>query len=416
MGVRVLLPFVILISFFLCCPGYSFSGGGIDANPYQISSAGDWQNLMGDPNNWDKHFVLMADINLGGFVLSPVGNRTTGFSGHFKGNGHRIENATINTPDEDCIGLFGQVSWNGSIQHLGVINVHMIGGSNVGGLVGLIDGGGTILNCYATGTVSGTSCVGGLVGFSGTSSMISSHADISVDGYSEVGGLVGSIGSDFGSWIVSCYATGTVSGFTRVGGLAGMTWYGNVLDSYATGSVTGFQAGSHTLGGLIGEGAYSTIRRCYAIGSVGGSINSYDLGSLIGCNYSTTLECFWNTETSGQSGGVGSGYEDGIYGRTTGQMKQRATFIDYGWDFTGEEANGIADIWRMCADDADYPKHNWQWSMQGDITCPDGVALEDLAYLTRHWLEYTNYPFEGADITGDKVSNLPDFEVLTVYW
>ena len=414
--VRDFLPLVILISFSLCRPGYSYSGGGIDTDPYQISWAEDWQILMGDPNNWDKHFVLTADIDLGGIALSPVGNSTTGFSGHLKGNGHCIENATINTPDEDYLGLFGHVVWNGSIQYLGLINIHMTGRSNVGGLVGSIDSGGTILNCYATGTVSGTSCVGGLVGSSGTSSIISSHANVSVNGYSEVGGLVGSIGSDFYSYIVHCYTTGSVSGFADVGGLIGMTWYGTVLDSYATGPVTGPQAGSHTLGGLIGEGAYSTIRHCYAVGSVGGSIDSYDLGSLIGCNYSTIHECFWNSDTSGQSDGVGFGSEDGIYGRTTGQMKQRATFIDYGWDFTGEEVNGIADIWRMCMDDVDYPKHNWQWSLQGDMTCPDGVALEDLAYLARHWLEYTNYSLDGADITGDKVSNLLDFEVLAAYW
>lgn len=414
---RGLVSFVLLFSLFLRGPGYSYSGGqGIQADPYQIRSAADWQILIGDPNNWGKHFVLTRDIDLGGTALCPVGNSTTGFTGHFDGNDYRIHNATIHTPEEDYVGLFGVVTLNGMIQNLGLMNIHITGNSSVGGLAGLIDNGGTILNCTAAGTVSGYECVGGLAGCSGRSSLLSSYADVTVDGYSCIGGLAGSIGSDFFSYAVNCYASGAVNGFTNVGGLVGMTWYGIILDGYAAGPVAGPDAGSNTLGGLIGEGSYSTISYCYATGMVSGAIDSSMMGSLIGWNYSTVYACFWNTETCGQPVGVGFGSEDGIYGRTTGQLKRQSTFTDYGWDFTGEQANGSADIWRMCTDDLDYPRHNRQWSLDGDLSCPDGVGIDDLAYLTRHWLEYTNHPLVGADITGDKVNNLHDFERAAGHW
>ena len=50
-------------------------------------------------------------------------------------------------------------------------------------------------------------------------------------------------------------------------------------------------------------------------------------------------------------------YAGGI-GLTTAQMQTTTTFLDAGWDFVGETANGTADIW--CMPPGDYPHLSWE--------------------------------------------------------
>jgi hypothetical protein len=40
-------------------------------------------------------------------------------------------------------------------------------------------------------------------------------------------------------------------------------------------------------------------------------------------------------------------------------MKMAKTFLDAGWDFVGETANGTADIWWINGD-KDYPRLWWE--------------------------------------------------------
>ena len=91
-----------------------------------------------------------------------------------------------------------------------------------GGAGGLLGGSsGTISNCYATGDVSGTSFVGGIVG-SLSADCYNSYATGEI--YSSdyiAGGLVGSMNLQEEHNINNCYSSGTVSGVSRVGGLIG---------------------------------------------------------------------------------------------------------------------------------------------------------------------------------------------------
>ena len=45
-----------------------------------------------------------------------------------------------------------------------------------------------------------------------------------------------------------------------------------------------------------------------------------------------------------------------------------------------------ADAWRMCTDGVAYPRLAWESAVNGDLACPDGVALEDFAGLAQRWL------------------------------
>jgi hypothetical protein len=315
----------------------------------------------------------------------------------------------------------------------------VIGGNSVGGLIGQHHYGAGVVSCYATGAVSGGTYVGGLVG-KNDGGVLLCHATGSVSAYSHVGGLVGL------NWnsIALCYATGDVNGsYVSVGGLVGenQTW-SSVTSSYAIGAVRGYSA----VGGLVGYNVSSAgVVSCYAEGVVsgevrigglvglneGGVVSSYSTGpvavpyyydpnyagGLVGINDNVVIASFWDTETSGRGNGVGSNSSsfDGVYGGTTSEMKTQSTFTDAGWDFVGEIINGTDDIRRMCTDGINYPKLYWQYSLNGDFDCPDGVGWEDLFYLSQRWLQTTN-PFEGADITGDSIVNFQDYAILASHW
>ncbi|UCH87956.1 MAG: PKD domain-containing protein [Thermoplasmata archaeon] len=219
------------------------------------------------------------------------------------------------------------------------------GSDRTGGLVGFNYWYAKITDSYATGPVNGRSRVGGLVGDNYEYCTIeSSYATGSVTGNGQhIGGLVG---FNYKSTISKSYATGTVKVYCYfAGGLVGTNGaYSSISNSYATGSVTGV----YYIGGLVGSNEYySTISNSYAIGSVTGYFPY--TGGLVGFNHlpNTISSSYWDTDTSGTLKGVGYGPHDGVFGKTTAEMKQQSTFV--GWDFI--------NIWRI---NNDYPYLSWQ--------------------------------------------------------
>ena len=404
-------------SFFICIflmssiPAYSQYGGGTGEpnTPYQIADVNDFQTLCATPTDWNKFFILTADVDLTGltFTQSPIAPDTrtddyfqgTPFTGIFDGKGYTISNLKIAASEKDYIGLFGCAG--GQICNLSVGNVNVTGSGRVGGLVGSnsgsitscyatgtvsgIDGlvgglvgsnGGKITFCYATGTVSGGGTVGGLVGYNFLS-ITSCHATGAVGGSFNVGGLAGK--NEHGS-ITSCYATGEVSDSgdysDSVGGLVGSNNLGRISDCYSTGPVSG----DHNVGGLVGLSDFptSSITSCYATGSVtgvdyvGGLVGwnrrarltscyatgevsgiGHDVGGLVGyIRNASAAYCFWDIETSGQPTSAGG------TGKTTSEMQTQSTFTDARWDFVDEIINGTDDLWFIRPNE--YPKLHWQ--------------------------------------------------------
>ncbi len=203
-------------------------------------------------------------------------------------------------------------------------------------------------NCCATGRVTGdeaSNMVGGLAGFNQDGDITGCYATGSVSGGDMAGGLVGVNGS--GCFITNSYARGDVVGHTGVGGLAGGTGPGGAItNSYARGDVVG-----HTVvGGLVGSNVGS-VTTCYATGK---AVGDEYVGGLAGWAWDATIaRSFWDIQTSGLSDGT-----DGM-GRTTGQMQTLSTFLEAGWDFVGETANGAEDIWWIL-EGQDYPRLWWE--------------------------------------------------------
>jgi len=363
---------------------------GTADNPYQIWTAEQLDNIGNNPNDWDKHFKLMADIDMSdysGTKYHIIGNSTTKFTGSFDGNGHVIHNLSYSTDvTTDSIGLFGRIE-NAVIKNLILDNVYFSSGSgNVGGLVGWNDSG-MLSRCTVRGGIQGTGHVGGLVGRNNSGVLTSCRAEV---------------------WI---------NGTTIIGGLVGGNYSGSIENSYAVGAVNG--AGNY-IGGLTGFNSKGTLLACYAAGEFGDT-GAY-VGGVAGWNSagSTVDDCFWDMQVSGKSLGVGGGLANGITGKTTAKMQMVSTFMDAGWDFAGEVANGMVDVWRMCMNGVGYPRLSWEFGRRGDFSCPEGINIEDLNYYSGYWLikdcTVDNNYCSGADLNYSGVVDLADFAIFSENW
>lgn len=140
------------------------------------------------------------------------------FEGTFDGKGHTISGVKINKCDNtsasDSIGLFGNVSSYATVKYLGVVNSHIVGCNQVGGLIGELYYS-DLTDCYFDGIVEGNYNVGGLVGFCGEQNNKISNCYVKgkVKGYSQVGGLVGYNDSS----IKNCYNRATITILDTVG-------------------------------------------------------------------------------------------------------------------------------------------------------------------------------------------------------
>ncbi|WP_189030785.1 GLUG motif-containing protein [Paenibacillus albidus] len=338
----------------------TMKGSGTEADPYVILTL---EHLNEMRNNLSAHYMLGADLNASetadwnsgeGFIpIGGNGNDSSQFTGVFDGKGHVISDLTINRPLTHSIGLFGIIGPDGVVRNVGLAGGSITGKSHTGGLAGRNYG--TVDQSYVASVVSSAAgTVGGLVGYNGSGSEVtSSYAAGSVSGGNYVGGLVGRNDDT----VSASYATGTVDGANIVGGLIGDNEGGTVTQSYATGAVSG--SGDH-VGGLLGYNISAFVSQSYATGSVRGNVavgglvggtdfglisQSYATGDVSGGSFAGGLigingfgelnTSFWDTETSGQSSACG--YDTGICSASGLTTPQALTQADYsGWDFTND--------------------------------------------------------------------------------
>lgn len=226
-------------------------------------------------------FVLGANLDLSTVPMwSPIGMDGCAFEGVFDGNGHTISNLDI-TDHQGSKGLFGYT--NGAIiKNVGIKDADLFisAGQSSGILVGVAKGG-TIINCYTSGTISGYSNVGGLVGSCSSVKVENCYSTATVIGSDYVAGYIGGlIGSFSDGEILKCYAKGNVTAVAGpAGGLIGGASLSNIItDSFATGNV---RTDTDEAGGLIGRISSNDvsiyISNCYSIGNIDG----YCVGGLV---------------------------------------------------------------------------------------------------------------------------------------
>ncbi|WP_295092600.1 GLUG motif-containing protein, partial [uncultured Ruminococcus sp.] len=267
------------------CGAYQPSLFNETDNCYEISNAGQlyWfaalvngdksvcdydatDNPNGTKQNIAANAVLMDDITVNQNVLvdgelnpeltnprewTPIGGydgdirEACPYAGTFDGQRHTVSGLYFNDTSASYVGLFGYVAVvtdsnanttsTGTIVYVGVVDSYFNGTSDVGGVCGM-NIGGTITNCYNTGTVSGQKFVSGVCGINNGT-------------------------------ITNCYNTGKVRGSYNVGGVCGANgdtirncyydsdkYSGNAVGS-GSGTVTGVE-GKTTAAFQSGEVAY----------------------------------------------------------------------------------------------------------------------------------------------------------------
>lgn len=453
---RLVFSFLVIIAVYSIAEAKYSGGTGEPNDPYQIFTVADLLTLANDTNDYNKFYVLIADINLvsNSFTTAVIASDAINanwlfdgvpFTGVFNGNGHTISNLTINTggTQNDFLGLFGQIDNPGEVKNLRLENVSITGGNEsfyLGGLVGINEDGNT-LNCCSTGVITGgtySTDLGGLVGINGDGVISNCYSTATVSGgdYSE--GLGGMVGQNVGN-ISKCYSKGAVTGgkgSLYVGGLVGENYYNgciskcysksdvtsgkfsislggligdnhygdSISDCYSTGYVTGGDYSS--LGGLVGtNGADGSISNCFSTGTVSCSFTFSGMGGLVGENAGIISSSYFLV-TSGPSNGYGTPLTDA-------QMKQQSSFV--GWDFVWEIINGPNDIWAIC-EGVSYPEPAWQFVV-GDSDNDKDVDFVDFSTMGLKWQQSdSNLYCGGSDLTGDGLVDLADLAEIAEHW
>ena len=142
-----------------------FAGKGTAEAPYLIQSKDDLMKLKSKVNDSHesyagKYFKQSANIDLSGINWIPIACESSmPFKGTYDGGGYEISNLKNDRKYEG--GLFGYLS--GTVKNLAIINCD-VSYSNGNGYSGaVVASGGTVINCYSTGKVSGKQC-GGISG------------------------------------------------------------------------------------------------------------------------------------------------------------------------------------------------------------------------------------------------------------
>ena len=267
--------------------GYTIESNG----SYTVTSADGLMNVaeLVNGGKTDINITLDKNIDLTGKGWTPIGTSfDNSYKGTFDGGGHTITGLTVTTNDQ-FVGLFGYLNRAGTVKNvvmegIQITSNHMFGCT--GGVVGYSWG--TIENCSVSGSVSGTDCVGGVVG------------------------------SQKAGSIIGCCSSATVKGTHYVGGVAGEKW-GTMTACYATGNVTLEIASQKNLygGGVVGLNGGSRVLACYATGNVtstGSSTGNVHIGGLFGDSYTTVTACYWkNNQERGYKTAPESTKVDGTY-------------------------------------------------------------------------------------------------------
>ena len=267
--------------------GYTIESNG----SYTVTSADGLMNVADLVNGGktDINITLDKNIDLTGKGWTPIGTSfDNSYKGTFDGGGHTITGLTVTTNDQ-FVGLFGYLNRAGMVKNvvmegIQITSNHMFGCT--GGVVGYSWG--TIENCSVSGSVSGTDCVGGVVG------------------------------SQKAGSIIGCSSSATVKGKHYVGGVAGEKW-GTMTACYATGNVTLEIASQKNNfgGGVVGLNGGSRVLACYATGNVtstGSSTGNVHIGGLFGDSYTTVTACYWkNNQERGYKTAPESTKVDGTY-------------------------------------------------------------------------------------------------------
>ena len=390
------------------------AGDGSEGNPYQISSAVALANLAARVNSGtepiEKYYRLMGDIDLTEYGAAynsgkgwvPIGTEEKPFKGHFDGNGKKITGLYINRK-EDYTGLFGRTD-SATIKALGVEDADITGGISTGSVAGYMGNAGGIANCYATGIVTGTQRIGGLVGNVYLPYVLECYTTSAVSGERMVGGLVGWVR---GNPITNCYTTGAVTASgDSAGGVVGFVAYTGLVNCYAIGAVSAGDGG----GGVVGGATNASITDCAALNPsvTGAAEGAIQFGRVAGRLNGTENIFSGNVAFSGMgtAGGASFGVIANLATDKNGHSKnaealQTISGFPLGFDVAPwvYTPGGLPSF---AGKPVPMPVHlGGSAHPRGDVTLDGIVDIDDILAVRAHM-------FGTMDLTGEKLTQALD--------
>lgn len=267
-------------------------------NRIVISSVSDFEEFVQksslDAWSQGKTFSLEADLDLTHKDIPPVPT----FGGIFEGNGHTIW--VSNQQSGSHQGLFRYVQESGTVQNLHVQgNIVPEGsGSEAGGIAG--NNAGQILDCSFSGSITGQSSIGGIVGINESTGRISRcTASGSVQGEHYTGGIAGqnlgaisqcvnksrvnTVQVDYTTSLQDLQlnfgdlnSTENLNTATDTGGIAGYST--GVLEECSNEAMVGYPHIGYNTGGIAGRSA-GRLENCHNTGTIYGR---KDVGGICG--------------------------------------------------------------------------------------------------------------------------------------
>ena len=337
-------------------PGYTVSD---DGNTYEVYNADGllaWNKAV--QGNLLLNCTLADNIDLTGKDWTPIGTSFgNSYTGTFDGNGKTITGLTV-TGSNEYAGLFGRIGSGGKVKNVTLKDVKIEsnnGMGNVGGVAGWSYG--NIENCSVSGSVSGNSTAGGVVGAQWGGSITGCSSSATVNAGGVAGGIAGETNRE--ASLTGCYATGDVtvendgSDNAWAGGVVGYNGGSSTLTAcYAAGSVTSSGSGTIYAGGVTGHNS-GTLTACYhANGTVSGPAGT--TGGVTGRNYKSFNDpvitaCYWGS--NGQEQGIGENQAgttfettkvDGDWQNAVTQMN--AALSGKGWQYELKDGSSLPTL------------------------------------------------------------------------
>ena len=339
-------------------PGYTVSE---DGKTYNVTSADGLKNVaeLVNGGKTDINITLDTDLTLTG-EWTPIGTESQPYTGTFNGKDKTITGLTVNQEGTNYVGLIGYLGSGGKVQNVVLEGVQITSDNSsgyAGGVAG--DSWGTIENCSVSGSVSGTTFVGGVVGSQWGGSITGCNSSATVKGVIFAGGIAGETNS--GASLTGCYATGDVTvendgtNNSHAGGVVGYNGGCTLTACYATGSVTGSGSGTIYVGGVTGSNNLGILTACYhAKGDVSGPTGT--TGGVAGRNFKGSMSgggiitaCYWGG--NGQEQGIGEDQvgtggttqvTDGLWQNALAHMN--AALSGKGWQYELKDGNSLPTL------------------------------------------------------------------------
>lgn len=266
---------------------------------YQIGSGAELAWFAAEVNNGNPgDAILTADIDLGDFDWTPIGNQTKMFTGKFNGSGHAVSGLFINTPTANYKGLFGYVKGASSETPASVTDVtvegEVTGQQYTAGLAGYLHQYSSIERCVNHADVTGVKTnTGGLTGYIGhaSASVKDCYNTGHIAGTSNCGGVVGAHVAN--ATVENVFSIGVVEGTKVAACVGGTSSKTNVSNIYAMAEY--HITTNHT---VVTDGQMASGEIAHKLGSAFGQTIGEDVYPLLGAAKVYRIECVTAVEES----------------------------------------------------------------------------------------------------------------------